>query len=153
MNALPLERNTIVPRLNGIAVDLGELRKLAELPVEEFARGPGYKVAYYHIHRALEGVFNIGNHILSRIPGGAGATRYKDIATLLGEHGVVPQEFARGPLQQMAGYRTRLVHFYAEITPKELYAIMRDRLGDIETFLKEIKKVVDHPERFGLTIA
>lgn len=91
MAHLPLEGNVILPRLNGITEDLEELRKLGQLPEEAFTRGSDYKVAFFHLHRALEGVFNIGNHILSRIPGGAGATQYKEVARLLGEKGIVPR--------------------------------------------------------------
>lgn len=152
MARLPLERNVILPRLNGIAEDLAELKKIGALPLEEFTRGPGYKVAYFHLHRALEGVFNIGNHILSRIPGGAGATQYKDIARLLGEKGIVPKDFADGILTRMAGYRVRLVHFYAEVTPKEMHGIIRERLGDIEGFSSRIRALLEHPERHGLTV-
>lgn len=153
MTRLPLERNVILPRLNGIAEDLAELRRLGQLPEKEFAHGPGYKVAYFHLHRALEGVFNIGNHILSRIPGGAGATQYKEVARLLGEKGIVPRGFADETLVRMAGYRVRLVHFYAEVTPKEMYQIIRERPGDIEEFVRQIKRVLEHPESFGLTLA
>lgn len=153
MTYLPIERNVILPRLNGIAEDLEELRKLRQLPEKEFTHGPGYKVAYFHLHRSLEGVFNIGNHILSRIPGGAGATQYKEVARLLGEKGVVPQEFANETLVRMAGYRVRLVHFYAEVTPGEMYRIIRERLGDIEEFVRQIKKLLENPERHGLTLA
>lgn len=52
----------------------------------------------------------------------------------------------------MAGYRNRLTHFYAEITPGELHDILNNDLGDFETFLSAIKRVLKHPEQFGLTI-
>lgn len=47
--------------------------------------------------RALEAVFDIGNHILSRVPE------------------AVPESFARENLIKIAGYRNRLIHFYAEV--------------------------------------
>ncbi len=37
----------------------------------------------------------------------------------------------------MAGHRNRMVHFYREVTPRELYSIARDNLKDIERFVKE----------------
>lgn len=150
--SLPLERNAILPRLNGIAEDLRELHILAEIPIDEFARGSAYKLAHYHLHRVLEGVFHIWNHILSRIPGGAGATQYKDVARLLGEKGVVPKTFAETALTRMAGYRIRLVHFYADVTPKELSGIIRERLGDVEEFRQHVRALLEHPERLGLTV-
>lgn len=35
-------------------------------------------------------------------------------------------------LKILAGYRNRMVHFYHEITPKELYEICSGELEDIE---------------------
>jgi uncharacterized protein YutE (UPF0331/DUF86 family) len=32
----------------------------------------------------------------------------------------------------LAGYRNRLVHFYQEVTPEELYQICKEELGDVE---------------------
>jgi uncharacterized protein YutE (UPF0331/DUF86 family) len=38
----------------------------------------------------------------------------------------------------MAGYRNRLVHFYDEVSEKELFQILRNNLGDIEEFVRQI---------------
>jgi uncharacterized protein YutE (UPF0331/DUF86 family) len=32
----------------------------------------------------------------------------------------------------MAGYRNRLTHHYAEVTPAELFAVVSNHLGDLE---------------------
>jgi uncharacterized protein YutE (UPF0331/DUF86 family) len=41
-------------------------------------------------------------------------------------------------LRLMAGYRNRLVHFYDEVSEKELFQILRNNLGDIEEFVRQI---------------
>lgn len=41
------------------------------------------------------------------------------MALKLGEVGVVDKDFAGYQLKKMAGYRDRLTHFYAEITPEK----------------------------------
>jgi uncharacterized protein YutE (UPF0331/DUF86 family) len=145
-----LEKDTILKRTNGIQLELEELKKLGALPFLEFSEGDGYKLAQYHLHRALEGVFNIAAHILSRIPG-AQATTYKDTALKLGEFGIVPKEFAENNLAKMANYRNRLVHFYAEITPQELYDLLRNNLGDFDIFLRGVKELLENPVEFGLS--
>ena len=38
----------------------------------------------------------------------------------------------------MAGYRNRMVHFYKEVMPEELYQIVVNNLGDFERFNREI---------------
>lgn len=40
----------------------------------------------------------------------------------------------------MAGYRNRMVHFYDEVTPEELYQIVQDDIKDIEEHRYEIIK-------------
>lgn len=103
------------------------------------------------MHRALEGIFHISTHILSRIPGGQ-ATEYKSIAKKMGELGIVDALFANEQLTQMAGYRNRLVHFYAEVSAEEIYDIIKNRLSDFDIFLTGVKKVLEHPETFGIDI-
>ncbi|OHA24322.1 MAG: hypothetical protein A3D50_02205 [Candidatus Taylorbacteria bacterium RIFCSPHIGHO2_02_FULL_44_12] len=153
MKQLPLKSQSIIPRIDGIEKDIKKLRELTSLPQEVFydITQNHYDVAKLRLREALEGVFNIGAHILSRMEGGR-ATEYREIARKLGEHNIVDKEFALGALSRMAGYRNRLTHFYAEITPSELYDILNTNLGDFETFLTATKNVLEHPEKFDLTV-
>lgn len=152
MTPLVLEKDIIIKRIDGIESEVHEMEKLGHQSLEQFTNGDGYKLAQYHLHRALEGVFNIGSHILSRLPGSQ-ATEYREIARMLGEVGIVEKEFAEKSLIKMAKYRNRLVHFYAEITPSELYDILQQHLGDIHVYLKSIKNLLTHPEKYGLKVA
>jgi len=88
-------------------------------------------VAESCLRRALEALLDIGRHILAKQVG-QGAIEYKEIARRMGELGVLPAaDVAR--LRLMAGYRNRLVHFYHEITPNELFEICRTQLDDVTT--------------------
>ena len=149
MKTQPLEKDTIIKRFNGIQAEIAELQKLGTRSLDEFASGDGYKLAEYHLHHALEGVFHIAAHILSRIPGGQ-ATEYAEAARKLGEFGIMDKEFANTTLVKMAKYRNRIVHFYAEITPKEYYEIIKSNLGDFDAFLSAVKNVLENPKKFGL---
>lgn len=151
MKKLAVEKDVVIKRVNGIRQEVSELQKLAKVPFGQFEHGDAFKLAQYHLHRALEGVFNISTHVLSRIPGGQ-ATEYKELARKLGEFGVVEKEFADTRLVEMAKYRNRLVHFYAEITPKELYGILQNDLDDFAVFLGAIKSFLAHPEQFDLDV-
>lgn len=149
MNSLPLEKEIIVKRLEGIEAELVELRRLARQDLGDFTHGDGWKLAQFHLHRALEGVFNISSHILSRIPG-ARASQYREIALKMGEYKFVPQDFAETKLVKMAKYRNRLVHFYAQVSSEELYKVLQEDLGDFETFLSAVKNLLLNPSPFGL---
>lgn len=152
MKKLPIKRQSIIPRIDGIERDLVRLRELAKDPVDEFAkRGDTFALAQFYLRQVLEGVFHIGAHILSRLPGGR-ATEYKEIARLLGERGIVERKFANDVLVKMAGYRTRLTHFYYEVGPQEIKDILGNKLTDIEKFLGYIKDVMERPERHSLSL-
>lgn len=148
---LPLEREAILPRIDGIRKNLAKLRELGVLSFDDFKTGDPFDLTQHHLRLALEGVFHIGAHILSRLPGGR-AVEYREIATKLGEFGVVPDAFAREKLVPMAKLRNLLVHHYADIDAKRIYSVVRNYLGDIEEFLKHIKSVTDEPKKFGLEI-
>jgi uncharacterized protein YutE (UPF0331/DUF86 family) len=47
----------------------------------------------------------------------------------------------------MAGYRNRMVHFYREITPQELFLIMKEHHKDLERFVKEIGSFIEAYEQ------
>jgi len=93
----------------------------------------------------------IGSHILSRIPGARPAS-YKDIPRLLEKHKIIPADFVTNSLTKMAGYRNRMVHFYGEITEKEIYMIIQEELEDFYKFLEHIYKVLKNPTRFNLSV-
>jgi uncharacterized protein YutE (UPF0331/DUF86 family) len=97
-------------------------------------RNPPFVESY--LRRSLEAIFDIGRHILSKTYGFR-EIEYKAIAKELGEREVITKELS-GLLQEMAGYRNRMVHFYREVTPDELYDIVLNNLKDLDRFIKEI---------------
>ena len=154
MKRLPLNRVVLVNRLAEIERDLAELAAFHGMPLHEFTGGQQFAVAEHYLRRALESIFDAGNHILSRFPLAPGQRpeTYKAIALALGRHKIVPEAYAQGALSAMAGYRNRLIHFYDEITPEELHAILQDQLGDIETFAKALRELIANPHGIGLDI-
>lgn len=151
MTDFTINKETIIKRINGIQEEIAQMKKLGDVDFSEYEKSDRYKLAEYHLHRALEGVFNIGTHILSRIPGGK-ADEYKQVSQNLGKFNIVPKDFADNNLTKMAKYRNRLVHLYAQITPKETYDIIHNNLGDFDVFLSAIKKLLEKPEDFNLKI-
>lgn len=151
----PLSRVKIESKLAIIRQALAELPKTtAGCTEEEFAADiTRFAVAEHFMRRALEAVFDIGGHVVSRFvysPGKRPKT-LKEIAKALGDKGVIEKEFAEGALSNMAGYRNRMVHFYDEITPQELYRIVTKCLGDFECFAGAMVRLVQNPGAFDLT--
>jgi uncharacterized protein YutE (UPF0331/DUF86 family) len=114
---------------------------IASLPLgheQEFLADPRMVAAgESFLRRGLEALFDIGRHLLAK--GFAEpAVEYKEIADRLGAHGVL--DAARvARLRAMAGYRNRLVHFYAEVTPAELYRILTGHSDDVRDLLDALR--------------
>lgn len=147
----PVEREAVVPRIDGIRKNIKKLEQLASLPFTKFYPGDNYDLAQHHLRLALEGVFHICTHLLSRLPGGR-AVEYKEVAKKMGELGMVPKDFADRAMVPMAGMRNILVHAYSDIDPKKLHNTIKNHRQDIEKFLKYVKIVLESPEKFGLKV-
>lgn len=151
MNDLPLRRESLLPRIDGMQKSLVLLEKFGKMTIEEFEKDEVLDRVQHNLRLVLEGVFNITSHILARIPG-ARETEYKRMARKLGEIGIVDKKFAETVLVEIAGYRNRLTHFYAEIKATELHRICQTKLKDIEIFLGAIKNLIANPGKFGLSV-
>ena len=154
MKSLSLNRKVLFNRLSEIERDISELSRFQKITLKEFISGYHFAIAEHHLRRALEAIFDAGNHILSRLPLAPGQRpeTYKSIANALGRFKIVPEEFAKGPLEEMAGYRNRLIHFYDEVTPSELYEIIQHHLNDLGIFAKSLRDIITDSKRIGLTI-
>ncbi|MEN6320248.1 MAG: DUF86 domain-containing protein [Syntrophaceae bacterium] len=150
---LPLNGDVLQTRVSYIEDSLKSLERFKGITYNEFhANSDNFRITFYDLHRALEAVMDIGAHILSRIPGSRPSS-YKDIPRLLEKNKIIPDDFAIQRLSKMAGYRNRMVHFYGEITEREIYDIIQDELEDFYTFLTFINEVLKNPEHFNLQIA
>lgn len=137
-----LHIDKIEKNLSLIQEFLAELKGLSMLPEEEFLsdkRNPAAAESY--LRRSLEAIFDVSRHILAKSYGFK-ELEYKKIATELREKGIVDREYSR-TLMKMAGYRNRMVHLYHEISPMEIYDILKGNLSDIERFVSEIASFIE----------
>jgi len=131
----------IEDRLGFIIESIAKLKKLSYLTDEDFLKDDRPAVAESYLRRSLEAIFDIGRHIIAKTAG-KGVVEYKEIANALGQRGFITKQHAER-LRLIAGYRNRLVHFYREVTDKELYSILKNNFSDIEDFVKEIKEFIE----------
>jgi uncharacterized protein YutE (UPF0331/DUF86 family) len=97
------------------------------------------------LRRSLEGLLDLGRHVLSKGFGRV-VPDYAAVADELASQRVLGPESA-AKLRLMARYRNRMVHFYNEIRPPELYAILTQERGDVEEILTALQTwLADHPE-------
>ncbi len=97
------------------------------------------------LRRALEALLDLGRHILAKAFG-LGPLEYKEVALTLA------RQKALGAVQsallvELAGYRNRLVHFYDEVSARELYDICTSQLQDIRNLLRSLLDWIrQHPD-------
>jgi uncharacterized protein YutE (UPF0331/DUF86 family) len=134
-----INKDLIHNRIDLINRSMARLKKIAVLTREQFLADPdNYAIAEHHLRRALESMFDIGRHIMAK-QGLGHPVDYRSIILTLGREQIIPPQFAE-KIKGMAGYRNRLVHGYAEVTPEEMYSIIQKKLGDFEEFCSHILK-------------
>jgi uncharacterized protein YutE (UPF0331/DUF86 family) len=147
-----VSRQVIADRLAIIAELLSDIRAL---PLDDrtafFQDRRNIWAAESCLRRALEALLDIGRHILAK-GYGVVVSEYKEIAAKLREKQALSE--AEGSLLfEMAKYRNRMVHFYHEITPDELFNICATQLGDIECIADAYRRWVnEHPELVDTTL-
>jgi len=144
-----ISRRVVADRLAWVERMVAEIRTL---PLTDrnafFADHRNLWTAESCLRRALEALLDLGRHILAK-GFGIGVSEYREIAARLEEQRVLSGDEA-ALLRTMAGYRNRLVHFYHEVSPEELYEVCAHRLGDLEQVLAAYRRwLQDHPERLS----
>jgi len=146
----PVSRRVVADRLATLDELLRDIRSLPLGNREAFfSDRRNLWAAESCLRRGLEALLDVGRHILAK-GFGQGVSEYKEIANRLAEEGVL-EPAAAGVLRTMAGYRNRMVHFYHEVTPPELFEVCTTRLGDLESvrdaLLAWLKKHPDQVDR------
>jgi uncharacterized protein YutE (UPF0331/DUF86 family) len=152
MTPARLSKRVVSDRLAWVARMMAEIRALPLADREAFfADSRNVWAAESCLRRALEALFDLGRHIL--VKGFAlGVSEYKEIASSLEDAGVLAGEEA-ALLRILAGYRNRLVHFYHEVGPDELYEICAERLPDLERIVAAYRRWLNHhPDRLDETL-
>ncbi|NOY44302.1 MAG: DUF86 domain-containing protein [Deltaproteobacteria bacterium] len=118
---------------------------------EFFSDARNVAAAESYLRRALEALLDLGRHVLAK-GFGVAPSEYKEVARGLERVGVLAPDVAR-TLVVLAGYRNRMVHFYHEVGPQELYEVCSQRLGDVEAVLDAVLAWCrGHPERFDAPV-
>lgn len=152
MMASQLRAVVVSQRATWVREMLAALRALPASSFDEFlADARNVAAAESYVRRALEALLDLGRHILAK--GFAiDAAEYKEIAAALTRVGALDP--ATGNMfRTLAGYRNRLVHFYDEVTQRELYEIASQHADDIETVLEGLLDWVrQHPDMIDRTV-
>lgn len=146
MTPSKIRQKTVTAKAESIREMLGAITSLPLASAADFSSDIRMVAAgESFLRRALEGLLDLGRHVLAKGFGKV-VPDYAGVADELGEQGVLGPEEAR-KLRLMARYRNRMVHFYDDITPPELYEILTQERGDVEAVLAAILAwLAAHPE-------
>jgi uncharacterized protein YutE (UPF0331/DUF86 family) len=139
MTPSQLRYRVVAERISWVQEMVRSIRSLSLETYEEFSSDPrNLAAAESYLRRGLEALLDLGRHILAK-GFGIGVSEYKEIASELNRVGVITRDEA-ATMRQLAGYRNRMVHFYHELSNKELYDVCRHDLQDIEALLEALTR-------------
>ena len=147
-----ISKRVIADRLNWIRQMMMEIKSLPLKDYETFTSDKrNVWSAESCLRRSLEALMDLGRHLLAK-GFGRGVSEYKEIGAVLAEVGIL-NDLECATFKTLAGYRNRMVHFYHEISDKELFEICSSQLSDITYVVEAIKKWVNnHPELIDETL-
>jgi len=136
---MTLNHDRLRGKLLDIANALNRLRRLGSMDRSAFLIDEDSQdIARSRMLTAVEAALNICYHItakdLKKVP-----EDYAECFRLLGEAHIIDTQLAER-LAEMAQFRNRLVHLYAEIDYGQVYDIIQNDLDDLEAFSKEVAK-------------
>lgn len=130
MTASQANHKVVLDRLDWVDRMVEDIRSLPLSTYDEFINDRRNAAAAEScLRRALEALLDLGRHLLAKVYA-TSVTEYKKIAEELAARRVLSEPTAR-QLRVLAGYRNRLVHFYHQIPPDELYQICASQLDDL----------------------
>jgi uncharacterized protein YutE (UPF0331/DUF86 family) len=133
MSPTGIDLKVVTDRLSLVESCLADLRALPAESLEDFLRDRRtFPAAESHIRRAVEALFDTARHILGK-GFGIGKLEYREIARTCRDKEVADDDALAERFIRLGGFRNRLVLHYEEVTPQELYAVIRDHLGDVES--------------------
>ena len=150
MTPSQIRATVVAERISWIRKMTGSIENLPIADYDQFLSDPrNCAAAESYLRRAIEALLDLSRHILSK--GFAiVVTEYKDIGIRLSEEGVLTQAHG-ATLRKIAGYRNRMVHFYHEVSQKELYQLCTTNMKDIgiilEALVSWIQKNSDKTDR------
>lgn len=123
--------------LSNIAEAKSQLNELGQRSEAEFLGDfRNTESAKYLLIVATEAAIDLCNHLVAR-RGERAPQDYADCFAVLAELGVITPELVTR-LKRMARFRNLIVHLYWKVDNQRVYEIIRDDLGDLDTFRQQI---------------
>jgi len=128
-------KEKISKKLDSLSEYAGYLKNYQRFTIDDLKKDPTLRGAVKrYLHLSAECVIDIAEIMISEL-GLRKPEEYKESINILGEAGIIPDEFAYY-FSPVAGFRNILVHEYAKIDLSEVHRHLHKDLGDFEKFSK-----------------
>jgi len=94
----------------------------------------------YSLFEIVEACIDIASHIIS-VKGFQRAESYAEMFEILERKDIIEKRLSKN-LANMARFRNVLVHAYAKIDNSKVLMFIKEKLIDVENFIKEILKLI-----------
>lgn len=132
-----INKSLVLAYVTALRAYVKRLTAFQQYSYDEFESDEAIYWAVEHgLQMAIQCVIDIGSHLLASQEL-ARPEDYQQTILALGEHGVVPKEFAHR-IAKMAGFRNILVHMYLGVDLKTVYDILQKNLSDFTEFANYI---------------
>lgn len=129
--------NIIKRKINAIEYNLKRIVRYQHLSLEEFlADEDARDIVAHNLFVMLQNVIDIGTHLISDA-GLEEPSFLSEIPDLLAKEKVIGGEMVK-PLKSMIGLRNIIAHEYGDLNFKIIYGIVKENLGDINSFLGDV---------------
>lgn len=122
-----------------------KVTQLRNAPVKSLAdlqKDPILQNGVLHLlQTAIEICLDTANHMIAD-EGWRAPTSNKDTFQVLFEQNVLAEDLIKR-CQNMAGFRNILVHMYEKVDLEGVYGILKNHLGDFQSFAQAIKKFLE----------
>ncbi len=140
-----MDKDLLLKYLKELKSNLQKLKKINVKDAEELNNNIEKQWSVLHgLQIIIRNMLDIGNGILSYL-GVTDIDTYKEIVIKLGENNVIPNDFAEN-IKDITGFRNILVHGYTSVDMDKVYSILKNRLEDIDKFIKYISEYSDKME-------
>ncbi len=132
-----VDKEEIYNRLKEIEEGIDYLKKVN---AEILKNREKFILSRYYLQLILEGIFTVGNQIISnekfRKPGS-----YQEIIKILAENNIIEAELIE-KLDFASRLRNELVHMYWKASPEQIIEIKENKIIYFEKFLKQVTKFI-----------
>ncbi len=134
-----IDLSLIEQHLQNMEEALANLKRYQGIPLEEYLKDLSLVwIAEKGLQILIQNLLDIGAHILaSEIKNDW--DDYVDIIDKMGEHGIIPGEFAK-QIRGVAGLRNILVHEYLRVEVVKIHEFLNKRLEDFVEFMSHIQR-------------